>query len=227
MPGKPDAGKRYPVIYVLPVEAARGTRWGDGLLEVKRQQLHDRCGAIFVAPTFSSVPWYADHPSDPQVRQETYFTSVVVPFIDETYPTQANADGRLLLGFSKSGWGAWSLLLRHPAVFGRAAAWDAPLMMSWPSGYGSSEIFGTRENFQQYEVQRLLRSRIADLQSWRRLVLTGYGGPFRLHHQQTHEVLLQLGIPHDYRDGPERSHHWESGWVTETVELLQPCAAAQ
>ena len=36
--------------------------------------------AIFVAPTFSHLPWYADHPSDASIRQETYFLKVVVPF---------------------------------------------------------------------------------------------------------------------------------------------------
>ena len=36
----------------------------------------------------------------------------------------------------------------------------------------------------------------------------------------THWLLEELGIPHVYRDGPKRAHHWESGWLDETVELL-------
>ena len=48
--------------------------------------------------------------------------------IEQHYPARADRDGRLLVGFSKSGWGAYSLLLRHPDRFGKAAAWDAPLM---------------------------------------------------------------------------------------------------
>jgi LmbE family N-acetylglucosaminyl deacetylase len=35
-------GTRYPVVYVLPVEARVARRYGDGLLEVKRHSLHDR-----------------------------------------------------------------------------------------------------------------------------------------------------------------------------------------
>ncbi len=110
--------------------------------EVKKLDLHNKIGVIFVVPTFSHLPWYADHPTKPEVRQETYFVKVVVPFIDKTYPVKAEAAGRLLLGFSKSGWGAWSLLLRHPDLFSKAAAWDAPLMMDKPGKYGSGDIFG-------------------------------------------------------------------------------------
>ena len=68
-------------------------------------------------------------------------------------PVQTVPAGRLLLGFSKSGWGAFSLLLRHPDVFGRAAAWDAPLMMNKPGPYGSGDIFGTPENFARYQIR--------------------------------------------------------------------------
>jgi hypothetical protein len=61
------------------------------------------------------------------------------------------ACGLLLLGFSKSGWGAlFSLLLRHPDVFGKAAAWDAPLVMDSPGRHGNGDIFGTPENFEKY-----------------------------------------------------------------------------
>ena len=92
-----------------------------------------------MAPTFSHLPWYADHPTDPDIRQESYLLEVVIPFIEANYPARADRRGRLLLGFSKSGWGAYSLLLRHPDVFGKAAAWDAPLMMSEPGKYGSGD----------------------------------------------------------------------------------------
>jgi hypothetical protein len=49
--------------------------------------------------------------------------------------------------------------------------------------------------------------------------LTGYGN-FRQHHQQAHVLMTRLGIPHEYRDGPARTHDWHSGWLEEAVELL-------
>jgi hypothetical protein len=159
------------VIYVLPVEAGTESRYGDGLKEVQKLDLHNKLNAVFVAPTFSHLPWYADHPTKPEVRQESYFLKVVVPFIDKTYPVRAEADGRLLLGFSKSGWGAWSLLLRRPDLFGKAAAWDAPLMMDKPGKYGSGDIFGTEANFKGYRVGKLLEVKTDQLQKGKRLIL--------------------------------------------------------
>ena len=59
---------------------------------------------------------------------------------------------RLLLGFSTSGYGAFSLFLRHPGLFAKAAAWDAPLGMTTHNRYGAAETYGTQENFNKYSV---------------------------------------------------------------------------
>lgn len=211
--------ERCRVIYVLPVEANRAHHYGDGLEEVLRQKLHAKQRAIFVAPTFSQLPWYADHPSDGAIRQEKYFMNVVVPFVERTYQAVSTREGRLLLGFSKSGWGAWSLLLRHPDVFGKAAAWDAPLAMQEVGKFGSLPIFGDQQNFERYRITDLLRSRGGAFGDSSRLILTGYGN-FHRHHEQTHALLDELKIPHVYRDGPKRTHDWHSGWLAATVELL-------
>jgi enterochelin esterase-like enzyme len=211
--------QRYPVIYVLPVEAKNESRYGDGLVEIKKLDVHDKLQAIFVAPTFAQLPWYADNPTDPKVRQESYFVEVVVPAVEKHYPAIGEAKGRLLLGFSKSGWGTWSLLLRHPNTFGRAAAWDAPLMMDRFGKYGNTDIFATQANFEKYRLTDLFRANAAKLQGEPRLVLTGYGN-FHAEHLQAHALLDELKIPHSYRDGPQRKHDWHSGWVEEAVELL-------
>jgi S-formylglutathione hydrolase FrmB len=219
---KPDrmaSDRRYAVIYVLPVEDGTGDRYGDGLLEVKKHDLHNAHQVIFVAPTFSHVPWYADHPTDPHIRQESYFLDVVIPFVDKNYPVVAEPRGRLLLGFSKSGWGAWTLLLRHPEVFGRAAAWDSPMTMDRFGAFGSGAIFGTPENFEKYSVPKLLAAKAAALGDEKRLILMGHGN-FPQGHEQVHAQLDALKIPHAYREGPPRKHDWHSGWVSEAVELL-------
>ncbi|MBC8116232.1 MAG: hypothetical protein H7062_17735, partial [Candidatus Saccharimonas sp.] len=219
LPDKLDSAKRHPVLYVLPVEAARESKYGDGLAEVKRCDLHNKHGLICVAPTFAHLPWYADHPADKSIRQETYFVKVVVPFIDRTYPTLANKESRWLLGFSKSGWGAWSLLARHPDLFGRAAAWDAPLDMQRFDLYGAAQVFGTQEHFETHRVLPALTKTPTLASTAPRLVLTGYDA-FRTHHETTHRLLDEGKIPHIYRDGPMLKHVWDSGWVEEAVELL-------
>ncbi len=219
LPERLEKGKTYPCVYVLPVEAGSENRYGDGLKEIKKLDLHNTLKAVFVAPTFSLLPWYADHPTKKDVCQETYFVKVVVPFVEKTYPVKTTPEARLLLGFSKSGWGAYGLLLRHSDVFGKAAAWDAPLMMDKPGKYGSGDIFGTEGNFAVYRVTRLLEDNAAKFQKETRLILTGYGG-FRGEHQKAHELMEKLKIAHEYRDGPQRKHDWHSGWVKEAAELL-------
>jgi enterochelin esterase-like enzyme len=153
------------------------------------------------------------------IRQESYLLKVVVPFIEKTYPVQAKVQGRLLLGFSKSGYGALSLLLRHPQIFGKACDWDAPLMLDTPVKYGSGDIYADAENFAAYRVAKLFETQGPKLGSENRIILLGYGN-FRTEHQQAHTLLEKLKVPHEYRDGPNRKHEWQSGWVAEAVELL-------
>ncbi|HSU66807.1 MAG TPA: alpha/beta hydrolase-fold protein, partial [Tepidisphaeraceae bacterium] len=153
------------------------------------------------------------------IRQESYFLKVVVPFIEKEYPVQTEAGGRLLLGFSKSGWGAYAMLLRHPDLFGKAAAWDAPLMMEWPGKYGSVPIFGSAENFSRYQVSRLLEAGAPELRKGKRLILLGYGN-FHSEHERAHAMMAKLHINHVYVDGPKREHTWGSGWLPEAVRYL-------
>lgn len=219
LPDRIDPARRYSVLYVLPVEAGTEDRYGRGLDEVRKQGLHNRHGLICVLPTFSHLPWYADHPSDPAIRQETYFLKVVLPFVERHYPVRPGPDGRLLLGFSKSGYGAFSLLLRHPDVFGKAAAWDAPLNQQRPDRFGMGPIFGSQENFENYRITKLLEERAGEVKGAKRLALVGYAN-FGPDHRAAHDLMTRLGIPHEYRDERLARHHWDAGWLPEAVRWL-------
>jgi len=70
-----------------------------------------------------------------------------------------------------------------------------------------------------YRVTTLLEGNAAGLRRGKRLILLGYGN-FRTEHQQAHALLERLKVPHEYRDGPARTHDWHSGWVKEAAELL-------
>jgi prepilin-type N-terminal cleavage/methylation domain-containing protein len=219
-PNELESGRKYPAVYILPVEAGLSTQYGDGLVEIQNRNLHNEYSAIFVQPTFSDLPWYADHPTNASIRQEAHLLKVVVPFVDQNLPVQAEPAGRLLLGFSKSGWGAYSLLLRNPHVFGKAIAWDAPLAMREVGLYGNAPIFATQTNFAQYRITELLNRQASVLkQGSTRLILTGYSS-FRSDMQKIDQHMTSLGIPHEFRDGPYRAHTWTSGWVPEAVRLL-------
>ncbi|MCA9116937.1 MAG: hypothetical protein KDA79_17785, partial [Planctomycetaceae bacterium] len=80
---------RLPVVYVLPVEPGSEQRYGDGLAEIRRSGLDRRHRAIWVAPEFSQLPWYADHPTNRGIRQEEHLLQAVLPFIEKQYPARA------------------------------------------------------------------------------------------------------------------------------------------
>ena len=216
LPDPAPPPNRRRVLFILPVEPREGTRWGDGFRTALSLRLRERFGLALVAPSFSDWPWYADHPRRPELRQESYFLRAVVPLVQTIYPHEP--EGRLLVGFSKSGWGAWSLLLRHPDQFAAACAWDAPLMMTKPA-FGMARICGTQENFANYQIASLLKQRAAALKERARLVLLGHGN-FLDDTRRAHRLLENLGIPHVYAEGPRREHRWDSGWLDDAVRAL-------
>jgi hypothetical protein len=223
VPDVADRDKQMRVLYLLPVEALNGRKWGDALEEVRKNRLHTSHQLLCVYPTFSHLPWYADHPVNPEIRQERYLLEVVMPFVEQNYHDQFTSHPdqpiRLLVGFSKSGWGAFSLILRHPELFRRAAAWDAPLMQEQPNQFGMGPIFGGRENFRRYQISALLAKPAASFLNSPRLIHLGYNN-FRQHHRQVEKLMNDNKVQHIYHDGPQRRHHWNSGWLENAIDLL-------
>lgn len=208
------------VLYVLPVQAGLGVKYGDGLAEVERLGLADKHRLLAIAPTFFHLPWYADHPRDPKIRQESCLLESVLPFVEKRYPAAAGLE-RNLIGFSKSGFGSVSLLCRHPDLFSKAAVFDTPFAMLRFDAFGatSGEIFGTQENFEGYQLLNLLEKNAETLKTGTRLGIFG-GANFVYDHQVVRPVLQRLRIPHFFDESWDRKHTWESGWMGEAVEFL-------
>jgi esterase/lipase superfamily enzyme len=207
----------YRLLYVLPVERGLESRYGDGLGEILKLDLHNLHDLIVIAPSFSQLPWYADHPDDPRRAQQRYVIESLIPAIDRQFPIRQPR--RLLLGFSKSGWGAVSLLLRRPDLFEAAAAWDAPLMVEDIDKYGMKEILGTRDHFGLYALPQRLRESADTLRQRPRLVLTGHGN-FVQPMQDAQRLLEDLSIPHAFDFQARLAHRWDSGWVGLAVRLM-------
>lgn len=219
LPQEQTKSERFPAVYFLPVEKQQEVRWGDPVAEVRQQKIADRYRVVCVFPTFAELPWYADHPTDSRRQHESYFLKDVVDWVDRTQPVKADADSRWLAGFSKSGWGAWTLLLRHPDLFGKAAAFDAPMMMNAPGKYGSGPLFGTPENFRRYQVTELLLQSAAVREVRPRLGLIGRGN-FDSEHQQLQQFAQQQQIPLYVLDDRKREHSWSSGWLIPAMDWL-------
>jgi hypothetical protein len=210
-----DDGYRF--LYVLPVESKQRSKFGDPAAAVKELDLANKHDLIVIVPSFNFVPWYVDHPADPLKQQEKYVLESLVPAVESRFVM--HHPRRLLLGFSKSGWGAISLLMSKPEVFDAAAVFDAPLMMGWPTKYGSEPQFATEANFRRYELAPRVRKNADWLGQRPRLALIGYGN---FHDEMVgfHDLLEELNIPHEYELGEKREHVWSSGWISPCVEAL-------
>ncbi|HSH96298.1 MAG TPA: alpha/beta hydrolase-fold protein, partial [Roseimicrobium sp.] len=227
LPQKLDPAKEYPVLYVLPVggEHKDPPVWGHGLVEAKKAGIADKYDLICVAPTFSIHPWLGNHATDRHLRQEDYVLKTLIPYVDRTYRTQRSKEGRWLVGFSKSGWGAYTLIFRHPDVIGYAAAWDAPLMMNGENTgknwgpMGANKVYGTKENFLKFLPSVLAKEAAPAFKERQRLVL-GVGKHWKPQCESFHDLLKTLEIPHGYNPDLLFEHRWDTGWFAPLVDEL-------
>lgn len=219
---------RYRILFVLPVHESGLFKNGNGLLEVQKLNIHNEHKLICVAPSFSSKPWYADHDLNPNKKDESHLLKTVIPYIEENYPVIKNYKGRLLVGFSKSGWGAISLLLRHPDKFYKAVAWDPGIRIDTGQFENPTEKihrirrdFGSNENFEKYRISTLLKTPIKGLGGDPRLFYYNRLGSHRTRGGGViHNLMIKRGISHKYAVDQKREHRWDSGWLSEAILFL-------
>lgn len=212
-PGKP--GPDTAVVFFLPVEASGGRRFGDPFQTAAGLRLADRYRITCLFPDFPETPWYADRP-DGAVRQESRLLDLVsgrVPGVPRTAPRR-----RLLVGFSKSGWGAAAFLLRHPESIAAAGVWDAPFLYNSLSDPELEAAFGDRANLKRYRLLDLAGMAAPELKERPRLLLAG-GDRFLPDLEAARLKLLETAVPHLYRDDLRHPHRWDGGWLEEVLRL--------
>jgi len=229
-PAQPAPGMSRRFIYVLPAIAHVDleSEFGDGLEALRALNVHNDYNACIIAPSFLAEPWYADHASDPDRRYESFMIQDLVPWVRANLSV-TGVEEHWLLGFSKSGYGAVTLLLRHPTVFDAAAAWDFPADEPDAFGHQMLDNYGSDENFQaNYRLTNdFIAGRREPFRTERRLWLSDDHVTYRdaptyrndvlafASRLQANEVLFLL------EGGETRIHTWSSGWVGEAVAGLQ------
>ena len=126
-----DAGSstRYSVVYLFHGTPGWSSDWFSGTALASRLDRLIDDGAIppviAVSPEIStpevSDTRCLDSTTDGPLI-DTYLTQGVVPWVDETYSTYADADHRVLMGFSMGAFCATNLLFQHQDMFSSAAA---------------------------------------------------------------------------------------------------------
>ena len=131
-------------IYVLPVapNAEDQDLFGDGLEELRALNVHNLYNAHVIAPSFHVVPWYADHDSIPDRRYESFLVNDLAPWVQANLGVTGQEE-HWLVGMSKSGFGAVTLLFRNPTSFSAAAAWDFPAEQPDTNEFDMPDNYGT------------------------------------------------------------------------------------
>ncbi|WP_245284178.1 alpha/beta hydrolase-fold protein, partial [Bradyrhizobium sp. Cp5.3] len=220
-PDHPSTNVAHSFLYALPVEAGLAqSAWGDGLEQLQRLDVQDRYNATIIEPIFPIAPWYADSTTDPTINYETFMATLLPAWADSNFATTGTEDN-LLIGFSKSGYGALDLLFRHPDVFDAAAAWDFPADMANYTDFGADVNYGTDANFQTN-----YRLTDAFIDAWKtpfttenRIWISGYD-QFGSDLSDFDALLTSDGVLHTLGTQTYHVHNWFSGWLSGAVAGL-------
>ena len=157
--------QKYPVVYLLPVNTGTSGQWGSGIVEAKKANLQNAFGLIFVAPAYDTQPWFGDNPRAPTSGRTPICLTWCCRSSTRSFPPWPGHAGRMLIGFSKSGLGAWQLFLMHLDVFDQVAIFDS---YQGPAQPGTMEHLGLRRylrdarEFRQIRPAQTSRSTEAD-----------------------------------------------------------------
>ena len=221
-PSNPAPGVAHNFLYVLPVEAGTNTIFGDGLQVIQSANLQNQYNLTVIEPSFSIQPWYADNPLDSNLQEDTFMATDLQPWVKANLST-SGTEQHWLIGFSKSGIGGQTLILRHPDKFTLAASWDFPADMSAYDQYSPSSqaSYGTDANFQaNYRLSAaFVAAHAAPFQANNRIWVGGYGN-YPQDISDYDALLTANGIKHTTGTPAQRVHNWYSGWVPGAMAAL-------
>ncbi len=121
-----SAALRYPVVYLLHGQPGG---WTDAYRSGRVEEMADALISARQMPPVILVAFEGGGPRGARdltnfvnrvpdnYRVEDFMVQELVPYIDQTYRTQARASQRALWGYSSGGYGALNLGLKHPDVW--------------------------------------------------------------------------------------------------------------
>ncbi|SDS99631.1 alpha/beta hydrolase-fold protein [Bradyrhizobium canariense] len=222
-PTDPSTSYEHSFLFALPVEGAPQSTYGDGLNELQKLDVQDQYNATIIEPIFPTDPWYADNPNDPTMDYETFVAKFLPEWVDSTFGTTGD-EKNLLLGFSKSGYGALDLLLKHPGVFDAAAAFDFPGDMTAYNDYGADSAgnYGTDLNFQDnYRIGQAFLDTLKAPFTTQDRILISEGPAFATQVADFDSLLTSNGVEHTLlTTQTSDTHAWYGGWLSADVAGL-------
>jgi pimeloyl-ACP methyl ester carboxylesterase len=175
--------------------------------------------------TFGMMPNQIPDYPDAALRQVCYPTMV---WYNESIRQEAIAQIRrwdvsrvVLIGFSKSGLGAWNIAREIPDRISATIIFDAPVARDQLPPWGTKAFYTDDAAWQKDLPLRTVEAFAAAVTKAHRLVLIP-GNNFRNEMRALSQALSQIKHEHIFLDCPEMRHHWNSGWIEKGLnELLE------
>lgn len=204
--GKPGP---WPVLYLLHGLSDDHTAW-QRWTSIER---YVRDLPLMVVMPNGERGWYTDSASDPNSAYETLITRDIINFVDATFQTIANREGRVIAGLSMGGYGALKLALKHPDIFRAAAshsgAVEIATHISDQEGNQNSEtvrIFGPNPSGGTEDVFALAKNASPETRPALRIDC-GVDDFLIEHNRRFHAYLDEISCPHEYAEHPG-GHDW-------------------
>jgi hypothetical protein len=227
-PAAPAAGKPHRYVYMLEASTVEGQVAFSAGIEhcTVTESYHNDYNMTFVAVDFPDECWYTNHPTHTDQQWDSFYETELIPWVEANWGTPG--DKRVLIGFSKSGFGAITKLFRNQATYSAAAAFDSPLygQTLGDSRYfgAGSFIFGTQANLDSYYPPTLATNNAASFTATNRIWISRGTGttpplnfPTDVQNFSTH--LTNLGIQHTFSVAGT-THNWNGGWTDAAMVFL-------
>jgi S-formylglutathione hydrolase FrmB len=204
LPGFPKQRKsdNIPVVILLHGSNGNHLSW----LEYAPVLMYmvDRFKMAFVLPNVDQSSWYMDSPLNTQSKFENYITKELLVGIENYYPVGGNPGMRGISGFGMGGYGALSVALNNPGVFGIAGStgglMDFTATMRGIEGKETSVLSSAENN----ALSKQLGPYEKNTDLWRSKTIMGKMGA-----QDTipkTKILFDCGTEDPYLEGNRRLH---------------------
>lgn len=203
------------VLHALP---ALAKNIEDVAAKVDRLGIADAYNCIVVAAyDKDGFPWYGKK-ADGTADDSGYYVDVIWKWVQDALGASSARDDHMFLGYSKSAWGALSMVLRNPTRAGWLVLWDGPWSLPFSGGadYGQSTAFTNSTTWDLYNPSNILSANVASVNDKCRISLRG-GYTFLSDLASFHTALTTAGVPHQYYSKTESAHAYDSGWLPEAI----------
>ena len=213
-PGYEQGTKHYPVIYWL--HGMGGNQRAGAMMFVPHVEAAIKAGVlppVIVVLVNGMVKSFYCDASDGQCPMESVIIKDLIPHVDATYRTIAKRESRVIEGYSMGGFGTAHLGFKHPELFGtvviNAGALMDPSLTNILTERPIFGVFGADNVRRVAENPRELARKNADQLRDKTHIRIGCGSLDSLlpRNQDLHDLLTQLGIPHEFEVVPGVAHN--------------------